>query len=460
MGSSRRITRPQFVRSTLGAITLGCATIAGCLIESRVKADEASQVATHRPAGHIPVAQGAEKLTTFAVDEMGRLLAGVKGPQESMLRVFEPSGEKVDEWPLPVAPEAVNVLADGKVIVGGEGTLIVVDRHGKEVLKGPAPHMRHAADTARHIQTRVREQRTAGADVKLRKQVEIYRKRLASMERALAGVDEALVALDQRESRAESTDERLKIAEERESLHKRRATCLKLQLNLEANIRDPLRLKTKAQRKPAGPPPAEPSLEQLVATQGRIASISASKSDIVYACSSSTGSGYDVWRTDLDFGHPVKIGQSLRGCCGQMDVQANENGIYVAENTRHRVRCYTRDGKEQFEFGSRERDQPDSFEGCCNPMNVAFGVDGSVYTAEAGIGRIKRFTRDGRFQQLIGKVDLVPGCKKVAISVSPAGDVIYMLDITRGHIVTMVQQPRQADARGRSETDVVLATVK
>jgi len=33
----------------------------------------------------------------------------------------------------------------------------------------------------------------------------------------------------------------------------------------------------------------------------------------------------------------------------------------------------------------------------------------------------------------------VPGCKKVSIAVSPQGDQVYMLDITRGHIVVMTR---------------------
>ena len=48
--------------------------------------------------------------------------------------------------------------------------------------------------------------------------------------------------------------------------------------------------------------------------------------------------------------------------------------------------------------------------------------------------------------ELVGQVELVPGCKKVAISVSPKGDQVYMLDITRGHIVVMTRSaPRSAE---------------
>jgi sugar lactone lactonase YvrE len=138
-------------------------------------------------------------------------------------------------------------------------------------------------------------------------------------------------------------------------------------------------------------------------------------------------------------------------------VQANDNGIYVAENTRHRVRGFSREGRQLLEFGSRERGRDDAFEGCCNPMNVAFGDDGSVYTSESGSGRIKRFSASGSFIELVGQVELVPGCKKVSIAVSPKGDQVYMLDITRGHIVVMARDSAKTAAASPADGPDVTA---
>jgi len=70
-------------------------------------------------------------------------------------------------------------------------------------------------------------------------------------------------------------------------------------------------------------------------------------------------------------------------------------------------------------------------------MNVAFGPDGAVYTAEDNTGRIKRYSPDGELLGLVGSVDLVPGCKNCSIAVNADGSRVYMLDITRGHIVRM-----------------------
>ena len=413
--------------------------------------DGATSPATHRQERLIQVVSGQpnEKLTTFAVDAKGRVLAGVAG-DAPMLRVYGITGKQVGQWALPVPPEAVNVGPRGDVFVAGQGVLLKLDEEGQITLKRDMPNMAGAADAAVGIQKRVQEQGRRDLNARQQAQVQGYKKRLADIERKLADTDQDLVELDKKELAEGGDVDVEKIASLRTVLQKRRANYVKLQTNLENNIRSPPSPKWASNRRGAPPQPQpEPQVDvrQLVAAQARVASISASKDEVFFTCSSSTGNGFDVWRTDDQFGKAKKIGESLRGCCGQMDVQANDNGIYVAENTRHRVRGFTRDGKQVLEFGSRERGREDAFEGCCNPMNVAFGDDGSVYTAESGSGRIKRFTADGKFMELVGQVELVPGCKKVSIAVSPKGDLVYMLDITRGHIVVMAGDTGQASAR-------------
>ena len=411
-------------------------------------ADDARQAAggpTHGQERLITVVNGTgEKLTTFAVDEAGRVLAGVAG-DSPLIRVYDPAGQRTADWKLPIPPEAINVGPKGDVFVAGQGKMLRLDQKGDITLERDSPNMAKAAEAAAGIHERVQGRLSTTQANRLQSEIRTFKKRLADMEQKIADVDRDLFALDHRELGEESADETAKIDTERTTLQKRRALFAKLQANLQYNIVDP-----PSQRRGAGPKPpkgpqsaAEPdpkaAVRQLIADQMRIASISASRDEVFFACSSSTGSGFDVWRTDYQFAKAKKIGESLRGCCGQLDVQANDNGIYVAENTRHRVSGFSREGRPILEFGSRERGRDDAFDGCCNPMNVAFGDDGSVYTAESGSGRIKRFSAQGSFKELVGQVELVPGCKKVSIAVSPQGDQVYMLDITRGHIVVMTR---------------------
>ncbi len=184
----------------------------------------------------------------------------------------------------------------------------------------------------------------------------------------------------------------------------------------------------------------------MVQHKMRMASVSATDKDVFVACPAAEGYGFEVWRTSRDFEDGARIVGSLSGCCGQMDVQASGDGVFVAENARARVCRYDREGKLVCQWGEREREGAVGFGSCCNPMNVAFGPKAEVYTAEATLGRIKRFSTTGEFLGLVGSVDIVPGCKNVAIAVNHDGSRVYMLDITRSHIVVMTAKPASGPA--------------
>ena len=430
---------------------------AGGLEVRQALADDAAQSATHAQERLIKVVNGnsRDKLTTFAVDRQGRIIAGVTGEQ-SLLRVFTSEGDQLAEWPLPVPPEAVNVGPKGDVYVGGAGKLLLLDSAGAVTKVCEAPNLAGAKDAAVVIQKKVQERAQLDVAAKQQDQIRTSTKRLADLAKKIAIIDRELKAIADEASTGPDFDakEEDQREQERKGLLKKRAALVRLGKNLKTTIAATTGNRGNASGQGPAAEPQPPSIDQLVAVQTRIASISASTKDVFFACSSSTGSGFDVWRTDLDFEQGRKVGESLRGCCGQMDVQANDNGVYVAENTKHRVSCYTRDGKSVLDFGSRERGSDASFDGCCNPMTVAFGPGRSVYTAEAGSGRVKRFSADGTFMELVGAVELVPGCKKVSIAVSPKGDRVYMLDITRGHIVVMASSEMPPSAAASSpQTD-------
>ena len=80
---------------------------AGGLEVRQALADDAKRSATHAQERLIKVVNGnsRDKLTTFAVDRQGRIIAGVTG-EKSLLRIFNSEGDQLAEWPLPVPPEA------------------------------------------------------------------------------------------------------------------------------------------------------------------------------------------------------------------------------------------------------------------------------------------------------------------------------------------------------------------
>ena len=457
-------TSPRLLLHPSAAVIAATWLLAGSAVQTLGSDTPGAGEATHSQEHLIKVVDASsEKLTTFAVDGAGRVLAGLAA-ESPTIRVYEPGGEFAAEWKLPVPPEAINVGPKGDIFVAGQGKLLRLDAGGGITLERQTPNMATAAQAAHGIHQRVMDKRTKALTDKLKSEIRLFKKRLADMQEKIAVLDRQLFVLDQRDLEDNSPESKEEIETDRVKLQKRRAAYAKLEAKLQYIIVNPPSQQKLSKAKPgrgrqAAPEPTpEASVQQLIADQMRIASISASQDEVFFACSSSTGSGFDVWRTNYEFTEGKKIGESLRGCCGQLDVQANDNGIYVAENTRHQVRGYSREGRQLLEFGSRERDQPEGFSGCCNPMNVAFGDDGSVYTAESGIGRIKRFSADGAFIELVGQVELVPGCKKVAISVSPKGDRVYMLDITRGHIVVMARNASRSAAVSADSAGVLAAS--
>jgi len=168
-----------------------------------------------------------------------------------------------------------------------------------------------------------------------------------------------------------------------------------------------------------------------------VTAIAVSGSDVFVACPATEGYGYDVWRTTTDLKDPKKIVTGLRGCCGQMDIQAAKGKVIVAENSRFRVACYDRDGKPLTTWGKGSRQGVEGFGSCCNPMNVRVGPDGNIYTSESNVGRIKRYSPDGKLLGVVGAATIVPGCKHVAIDMNADMSRFYMLDITRTNIIVM-----------------------
>jgi hypothetical protein len=120
-----------------------------------------------------------------------------------------------------------------------------------------------------------------------------------------------------------------------------------------------------------------------------------------------------------------------------MDIQAYGGDLYVAENSRHRVCRFDREGKEVWTWGESDRNGKEGFEGCCNPMNLRFTPNGDILTAESGVGVIKRFSPKGEYQGVVGKARLQGGCKHVAIAATPDGSHLYMLDITQERIAVL-----------------------
>jgi sugar lactone lactonase YvrE len=186
-------------------------------------------------------------------------------------------------------------------------------------------------------------------------------------------------------------------------------------------------------------------------TDGKPSGITATETDVFLGIGSegTLKSRSSVFRLDGDLTAAAKVMDDLRACCQRLDLVAKDGKLYVPENARHRVLTCDREGNVLAKWGARDRTAIEGFASCCNPMNLCFDSNGVLYTAEAGLGRIKRYTPDGTFLGLVGYVGverfnrasrLAVSCSNISVAVSQDGSRVYVLDLKNNIIRRLVKK--------------------
>lgn len=405
-------------------------------------------VATHRQANQLQVNGDGDKqvkVSCFCLMPDDKILAGCIGAKGE-IRVLDAEGKLADVWSLPVQPDAVFARGDGAIFVAGEGQLLKLSPTGKVELTKQGPQTKALDENPEKQREEIVAQAKQQAE-QLAKQTEIYDKMIDRADQEIAKLDDQISALEDSSNSDSQDSDKQAVGKPRQgplskqSLEQRRAMQTRQKEQYE-------RLKKQFIQALGGRTTGELTDAQIdervkasKTYKQKASSISATGDDVFLATRATFGYGFEVWRMDDKFENPAVIVKDLSGCCGQMDVKASKDGLFVAENSKHRVCHFDRDGKSLGTWGQGTRTGLEGFGSCCNPMNVAFGPDDAVYTAEDDTGRIKRYSADGTLLGLVGNVELKPGCKNCSISVSKDGSHVYMLDITRNFIVRLDARP-------------------
>jgi hypothetical protein len=175
------------------------------------------------------------------------------------------------------------------------------------------------------------------------------------------------------------------------------------------------------------------TLEQRRAT---VTGLAATEEDVFMVVPATSDFTYRVYRFSHALEKPKLVVEKLRGCCGQMDVQARDGKLWIPHNARHSVESRDRDGKELSKFGKAGKVKATDFGGCCEPKNMRVLPNGDILVAESGPPTcIKRFSASGKFKEVVAVANDAKGdCVRVTVEMSPDGSRYYMLDTTRDAI--------------------------
>lgn len=363
--------------------------------------DIAPETATHEEVESL----GTEfkRIGTFRLRQDNALL--VCDAEAKVIKVIGLNGDVVGAIELQFAPEALDIADDGTIYCGGQGQLAKLDADGRilKTITVPDDVLPKAAE---------KQEPEEAKDPPVEQG-----QKPAAEQAGTKAVDEA-AEQSADEVQTEAADGSAKQPPE--------------------NAGD--QTAKQSQEQPAedsAPPPAKRRRKKPRAK--RISGIAASKTDVFVAFGSgwSTRSKSKLYRFDRDLEHPSELADGLRGCCQRCDILTRNGVLYLAENSAHRVVLYDREGTVLAKWGEQGRDNLETFGACCNPMNLCFDANGLLYTAESGLGRVKRYTADGQFVDLVGYVgtsrfwhgsSLAASCSNMTIAVTRDGKRVYVMD--------------------------------
>lgn len=387
----------------------------------RAESTEAPHESTHKQTRVISPAHDGQPiaLNTFCLDTEGNILACVGGDTVSyvpsadgsvdtktvkaakLVQKYSPEGKLLQEIELDFKPTAINVAADGSVFVAGLGRVAHLSKEGKVIVVADSPHLGDVEE--------MRAKATKAAE----EQMKMMTGTLSSQ---VERVDEMIQKLKDKPEDELTERDRKRM----ESLSKQRELYAAQEKQMSETYSQFF------------------SADNMLKRAMEITSLAVTSKDVFLCCGSIEGRGYEVWRTDHDLSSPKRVVESLGGCCGQCDIQANDDYLILAENTKFQVSLLDRDGEAVTSFGKRDRTSKDGFGSCCNPMNVRCCSNGDILTAESSVGYIKRYNKEGEFLGTVGKAKIGGGCKHVAIGHNEETDHYYMQYEDRNQICVLV----------------------
>lgn len=387
----------KLARRVILAVALAIAFHSGA--QAADKTDSVTLSATHKQIQLFrPTRENKPlKLNTFCLDASANILACTSDGQKHYLQTYSPELLLMKEVELPFNATAVNVAKDGSIYVAGNGRISKI-ADGKVALDQTTPNVGDKETLKARLEKLGKEQYEQYSEP-VKTQVQAIQERIEKIE---AKGEEKISDRDKK--RLATLKQQKQVYEESLQAYKDHFT----------------------------------NVDQLMEGAMSVTALAVNSNNVFIACSSFESSGYEVWKMKLDLTEPTRLLDKLGGCCGQFDIQVNDENLILAENTKFKVGLLDLEGKRLSDFGQSNRMGGEGFGSCCNPMNVRCCSNGDILTAESSIGTIKRYDKEGNLQAVIGKAKIGGGCKHVPLGYDTERDRYYMMYQDKSSICVLV----------------------
>lgn len=464
-------------RLAISTLLIGCSQfVIGWSIESTAAVDLAAAEAkpesamTHTESARVVLRdqEHGRTLQTFCLGPDGRVFAliapapyyGVddgsnKHSVGGEIRVLDALGSERSKWPVAFTPQRLGAAPDGEIYVGGSGRLARYSSEGKLLAEIDSPHLAELTKNPEALREQAEAQRKSSIE-SYASQLKLFDEQIKRLEKQVQdeqAPDEGKKPSGHNTSTKPSAESDeittafIVFSSEGEPVAN---PTSRQQLENMKRIRKNYAEMLETQEKKT----VDDVIQEITARLRRIHGITIAGEDLFVATAITKGYGFAVWRMTRDFQDAKQIVTGLSGCCGQIDIQARGGELFVAENSRHRVVRYNRDGKQSASWGKRDRDgEGAGFGGCCNPMNLCFTKDAGILTAESE-GLVKCFSADGTYERTVAGAKVGGGCKNVAIAVSPDGKHLYFYD-QQGSQIIILDRTDSADPKPQAKPDQV-----
>lgn len=354
---------------------------------------------------------------------------GEKEPRKStsQVLVYDQEGRPLRQWDSPFPAISLAVAPNGTIYVAGQGRVARFHADGRLDRQTEVPHITEALKDRAQLEAAARDQIDATRRF-LVAQIQRVREQLAAAKK-----EQAIKPKSGADPPPKNADPPQKGPDKQAG---------KPTPHRPARENDPVRLEAQLRALErsleASAGRADEVVRQITQRVELISGLAATDRDLFLVCGELKGYGQAIWRMDLEFTKSERIVAGLAACCGRVDVQARPDRLAVADNTRHRIAAYDRDGREIGAFGKRGwHSQGPEFSGRCNPMNCQFAPGADELYATESEGVIKRYDLNGKLLALVGVVKLPGGCKNVPVAATRDGSRVIVADVINSQFLIL-----------------------